>query len=166
MDYANILELSIFYWTCVHHTVAVIANILAIIILFVFWKKIGKIQDVRLPFFMTFITCSVNLISLILGEDHLFGKSFFKEISIKGCAEFYAQTVHKLVFGLPLTTYSEIQNISFKKIKLGPKCYPNGTQCKIVVIGHLLYFGLVLTPYCKIHFKKSGNLKKPQILSN
>ena len=76
MEYANILDLSIFYWTCVHHSVAVIANILAIIILFVFWKKIGKIQDVRLPFFMTFITCSVNLISLTLGEDHLFEKSF------------------------------------------------------------------------------------------
>ena len=38
-------------------------------------------------------------------------EKFFKEISIKGCAEFYAQTVHKLVFGLPLTTYSEFQNI-------------------------------------------------------
>ena len=43
---------------------------------------------------------------------------------------------------------------------------PFNTLCKMVGWDHLFYFSLVLTPHCNFHFKKSGNLKRPQMQSN
>ena len=43
-----------------------------------------------------------------------------EKLDVKGCAEFCALTVHKLVFGLPLTPYCKFQNY-FQKNQSGPQ---------------------------------------------
>ena len=86
--------------------------------------------------------------------------------SIKGSPENNGQ----VRFWSSIDPILQILIFFFRKILLFPKCYPKrylfNTLCKKVGWDHLSYFSLVLTPYCKIHFKKSGNLKRPQILSN
>ena len=64
----NFLHYLIFFWTCAHHVIAMIGNIMAIIICL--WKKIGKWQDSRLPYFVTILICVANVNFLLIGINH------------------------------------------------------------------------------------------------
>ena len=68
----NFLHYLIFFWTCAHHVIAMIGNIMAIIICLTFWKKIGKWQDSRMPYFVTILICVANVNFLLIGINHFY----------------------------------------------------------------------------------------------
>ena len=69
MDSRNrLLHQLVFYYNGAHHVIAVCLNILALGVLGASWKKIGKLQDIRLPYFMSIVICGLNILFLISVE--------------------------------------------------------------------------------------------------
>ena len=69
MDSRNrLLHLLVFYYNGAHHGIAVCLNVMALAVLGASWRKIGKLQDVRLPYFMSIFICGLNIIFLISVE--------------------------------------------------------------------------------------------------
>ena len=90
----NFLHYLIFFWTCAHHVIAMIGNIMAIIICLTFWKKIGKWQDSRVPYFVTILICVANVNFLLIGINHfcLENRYLFLKMELKHTIGLVPQT--------------------------------------------------------------------------